>query len=240
MLWNQSMIPQRQERGSFAIGGGKEMGKLLSAIGLALVLVVMPVSCGFPAASNTEVLFDGEAIDGLIGLNFKVYKDRQDVRGIGMRVKGKILVHSNSEILNAHMDTDTSFQVILSTTHDSSPDESDSKRFILEACRLDAVGSLVNNITNEVDFRVYSFTCQGVSGELPTHHGNVTPESLNEWELDSSGLSIHTLSVVTDGSEVNDIKIDDISFEDGMAYQLSSHGYSITTYTFTEDRCREA
>ena len=85
------------------------------------------------AANKTEILFDGEKIHGLKGFTYKVYKDRQDVRGIGMNerigvvygrlhVKGKILVHSNSELLNKHMDNNSSLQIILSIMQDSYPE----------------------------------------------------------------------------------------------------------------------
>ncbi len=126
------------------------------------------------AANKSELLFDGEKIHGLKGFTYKVYKDRQDVRGVGMNerlgvvygrlhVKGKILVHSNSELLNKHMDNNTTFQIILSVMQDSYPEGLGLKQFTFDGCHVD-----------------------------------------------------------------------------DREFQLDSHGYALTTYTFTADRLREA
>lgn len=224
----------------FCCLGGNEFRTLLSTIAAVLVLLVMPISCGFPAAVSTEILFDGEEIEELRGFCYKVYDhNHEDAVSADLQVKGKVLVHSNSELLNGRMETGTSFRIALSTTNTLSSDQSDNQSFILEACRLDTIHSLVNNITDKVDFRVYSFTCGEVSGELPTSYGIVTSESLDEWELDSSGLSIRTLIIVADGAEATDTIVDEVSFEDATAYQLSGHGYSMTTYDYILERARE-
>jgi len=200
-----------------------------------------------PAANKTEILFDGQQISGLKGFTYKVYKDRQDVRGIGMNerigvlygrlhVKGKILVHSNSELLNEHMDNNTSFQIM----QDSYPEGLGIKQFTFRECTIDAVEYLVNP-AGLIDFTVYSFTCAGVSGAFPTEDGMITPGYLNrEWELDDDGVSLNTAAMVTKGAELTEIKVDVSTFEEALAYQLYSHGYDITKYTFTADRIREA
>jgi hypothetical protein len=100
------------------------------------------------AANKTDVLFDGEHIHGLKGFTYKVYKDPQDVPGIGrnerigvvygrLRVEGKILVHSNSELLNRHMENNTHFQIIMSITQDSYPENLGVKRFTIDGCHVD-------------------------------------------------------------------------------------------------------
>jgi len=100
------------------------------------------------AANKTEILLDGEKIHGLKGFTYKVYKDRQDVPGIGMnerigvvygrlRVEGKILVHSNSELLNKHMENNTSFQIIMSIMQDSYPEGLGVKQFTFDGCHVD-------------------------------------------------------------------------------------------------------
>jgi hypothetical protein len=100
------------------------------------------------AANKTEILFDGEKIHGLKGFTYEVFKDRQDVPGIGMnerigvvygrlRVKGKILVHSNSELLNKHMENNTHFQIIMSIKQDSYPEGLGVKMFTFDGCHVD-------------------------------------------------------------------------------------------------------
>ena len=50
----------------------------------------------------------------------------------------KILVHSNSELLNKHMDNNTSFQVIISTImQDSYPEGLGVKQFTFDGCHVD-------------------------------------------------------------------------------------------------------
>lgn len=220
------------------------MIRTIFAISLVLVLVVlnvMPVQGGVSATYKTGILFGGEEVSELIGFTYKVYKDRQDVIGnYGLlRVRGKILVHSNSELLNGYFDDDISFQIVLSKIQSLHLKEAGNQRFTLHSCQLDTIDNLVNNSTDEVDFHIYSFSCDVISGILPTDCGMITPGSLNKWELDSSGQSTDTLIMVTEGIEVTEIVIDDVSFEDAIAYQLNSHNYSITDYTFTADRIRE-
>ena len=100
------------------------------------------------AANKTTITFDGEAIHGLKGFTYKVYKDRQDVRGIGLNerigvvygrlhVKGKILVHSNSELLNKHMDNNTSLQIVMSIMQDSYPEGLGLKTITFDGVHVD-------------------------------------------------------------------------------------------------------
>lgn len=100
------------------------------------------------AANKTEVLFDGQSIPGLKGFTYKVFKDRQDVRGIGkqerlgvvygrLNVKGQILVHSNSELLNKHMQSNTSFQIVVQIAQDSYPEALGTKKLTFDGCHVD-------------------------------------------------------------------------------------------------------
>jgi hypothetical protein len=100
------------------------------------------------AANKTEILFDGEKIHGIKGFTYEVYKDSQDVRGIGLNerigvvfgrlyVKGKILVHYNSELLNRHLDNNTHFQIIMTTMQDSYPESLGVKKFTFDGCHVD-------------------------------------------------------------------------------------------------------
>lgn len=81
-------------------------------------------------ANKVEILFDGQLIAGIKGFTFKVYKDKQEIPAIGshetfgysygkLHVRGQILVHSNSKLLNEHMEADTTFQIVVSMPADS-------------------------------------------------------------------------------------------------------------------------
>ena len=154
--------------------------------------------------NRTDILFDGEKVHGLVRFEFEIYgvrdngvedllitgwlkilpngntilklnpvknrpvEDPMQEARLGvvygrLHVKGKILVHSNSELLNKHMDNNTHFQIILSIMQDSYPE----------------------------------------------------------------GLGLRQLTF--DGCHCDD-----------REFQIDSHGYALTTYTFTADRLREA
>lgn len=125
------------------------------------------------AANKTEILVDGDKIHGIKGFNYSYCTDQQDVPAIGnnerigvvyggSKVEGKILVHSNSEVLNTHMSNNTHFEIIMTIMQDSYPEGLGMKKFTFSGCHI----------------------------------------SYREFELDS-------------------------------------HGYGLTTYTFTADRLRE-
>jgi len=108
------------------------------------------------AANKTEILFDNERIHGLKGFTYEVFKDQQDVPGIGanerigvvygrLRVTGKILVHSNSEALNRHMENNTHFQIIMVTEQDSYPESLGVKKFTFDGCHIDYRGFQLEN-----------------------------------------------------------------------------------------------
>ena len=100
------------------------------------------------SANKTEVLFDGEKIQGLKGFAFKVADDRQDVRGLGaqerigvvygrLQVKGQIIVNSNSELLNKHMNERTSFQVVVQVDQTAYPEDLGKKKITFDGCHVD-------------------------------------------------------------------------------------------------------
>jgi len=100
------------------------------------------------AANKTEVLFDGQPLPGLKGFTYKVYKDRQDVRGIGknerlgvvygrLHVKGQILIHSNSEFLNKKMESNESFQIVVQIEQTSYPEALGVKKLTFDGCHVD-------------------------------------------------------------------------------------------------------
>mgnify|MGYP000153162771 CR=1 FL=1 len=75
-------------------------------------------------ANVVDIMFDGKPIPGLKGFTFKIYKDKREIPAIGSRetfgysygklhIRGQILVHSNSTLLNEHMENDTTFQITI-------------------------------------------------------------------------------------------------------------------------------
>ena len=217
------------------------------ALGVLFVfLMVLPIVANAAVSvAQSELSFDGEKLHGLKGFTYKVYKDRQDVHGIGinygrLHVRGKILVHSNSELLNTHMDDYTSFEIILSIMQESYPEGLSTRSFAFKNCTLHAIHSLWNP-AGERDFRVYSFTAEGVAGVFLTEDVKITIGDVQtSWEFDDDGESLNTVTVVTDGAEIINAKVDYSTFHEAMAYQLDSHGYALDTYTLTADRIREA
>ncbi len=76
------------------------------------------------SANKVEILFDGAPIAGIKGLTFKVYKDKREIPAIGspetfgysygkLHIRGQVLVHSNSKFMNEHMESDTTFQIVV-------------------------------------------------------------------------------------------------------------------------------
>ncbi len=75
------------------------------------------------AASRSNVLLDGEPIEGLQSLNYKVKKNREDIPAIGTDeridvsfglkvVEGTLKVKSTNGVLNGHLADNTKFQVV--------------------------------------------------------------------------------------------------------------------------------
>ena len=100
------------------------------------------------AANKTEILFDGEKIHGLKGFNYEMSKDTQDIGAVGMservgvvygrlKISGTILVYSNSELLNRHMDNNTHFQIVMSIQQDSYPEGLGVKQFTFDGCHVE-------------------------------------------------------------------------------------------------------
>ena len=99
-------------------------------------------------ANKTEVMFDGEKVPGLKGFAFKVFEDKQEVRGIGteerlgvvygrLHIKGQILVHSNSEFLNSKMLERKPFQVVVRMDQSAYPEDLGTKSISFDGCHID-------------------------------------------------------------------------------------------------------
>jgi hypothetical protein len=76
-------------------------------------------------ATRSNVLLDGEPIEGLQSITYQVVKHQEDIPAIGTDeridvsfglkvVKGTLKVKSTNATLNTHMDANTSFQIVAS------------------------------------------------------------------------------------------------------------------------------
>lgn len=74
-------------------------------------------------ANSSNVLLDGEPIEGLQSITYKVSRNRQDVAAVGTDeridvlfglkiVSGKIEVKSTNPILDGHLEANTAFQIV--------------------------------------------------------------------------------------------------------------------------------
>ena len=75
------------------------------------------------AATRSSVLLDGEPIEGLQSLTYKVLKNREDIPAIGTdervdvsfglkTVEGTLKVKSTNSVLNEHLANNTRFQIV--------------------------------------------------------------------------------------------------------------------------------
>ncbi|MFH1724505.1 MAG: hypothetical protein ABII00_07775 [Elusimicrobiota bacterium] len=218
------------------------MNRTILGLGLISVMAFCAAAAhaAVLAANKTEIMFDGEKIHGLKGFTYKVYKDRRDVRGDGkkegtgllqkrLHVIGEILVHSSSELLDKHMDNNTSLQIILQTImQDSYPEGLSGPTFRFHECAIEGMRPLSRGDGARA-FTVYSFRAAGVSGAFPTKEGKMTPGYLrSEWEFDEEGYSWETAAMVAEGAELTDMKVDDWTFQEALEFQLDGHGYALT------------
>ncbi len=85
------------------------------------------------SANRSDVLIDGEAIEGLQSLAFRLVTEREDVRAIGSAervavsfglrtVQGEISVRSANFKLDAHLDKQSKFQLVSNLKKDDSAD----------------------------------------------------------------------------------------------------------------------
>ena len=77
-----------------------------------------------------------------------------------LRVEGKILVNSNSELLNQHMENNTHFQIIMTITQDSYPEGLGVKQFTFDGCHLNYREFQLDN--HEYGLTTYAFTADRI------------------------------------------------------------------------------
>lgn len=85
------------------------------------------------SANRSSVLVDGEAIEGLQSLAFRVVTEREDIRAVGSveriavsfglrTVQGEIVVRSASFKLDTHLQEQSSFQLVANLKKDEATD----------------------------------------------------------------------------------------------------------------------
>lgn len=85
------------------------------------------------SANRSNVLIDGEAIDGLQSLAFRVVTEREDIRAIGSAerisvsfglrtVQGEIAVRSANYKLDDHLKSQSKFQIVADLKKDEAAD----------------------------------------------------------------------------------------------------------------------
>lgn len=85
------------------------------------------------SANRSNVLVDGEAIEGLQSLTFRVVTEREDIRAIGSAervsvsfglrtVQGEIAVRSANYKLDEHLDKQSSFQIVANLKKEEAAD----------------------------------------------------------------------------------------------------------------------
>ncbi|NML13678.1 hypothetical protein [Azohydromonas caseinilytica] len=85
------------------------------------------------SANRSSVLIDGEAIEGLQSLAFRVTTEREDIRAIGSAeriavsfglrsVQGEVVVRSASYKLDEHLKNQSTFQIVANLKKDEAAD----------------------------------------------------------------------------------------------------------------------
>jgi hypothetical protein len=85
------------------------------------------------SANRSSVLVDGEAIEGLQSLAFRVVTEREDIRAVGSdervavsfglrTVQGELTVRSASFKLDGHLDKQAKFQLVANLKKDDAAD----------------------------------------------------------------------------------------------------------------------
>ena len=85
------------------------------------------------SANRSSLLVDGEAIEGLQSLAFRIVTEREDIRAVGSAeriavsfglrtVQGEITVRSASFKLDGYLDTQAKFQLVANLTKDDAAD----------------------------------------------------------------------------------------------------------------------
>ena len=125
------------------------------------------------SANKSSVLLDGEAIEGLQSIVYRIETEREDIRAIGShervdvsfglrRVVGEITVRSTHTPLDTHLDAQTKFQLVAQL---KKGDEADAPS---KSCSFDDCYAEAKNFTMDsggTGLTVYRFTATRVREE---------------------------------------------------------------------------
>jgi hypothetical protein len=187
------------------------------------------------AANKTEILFDGDTIQGLKGFTYKVYKDRQDVRGIG----------ANERVGLSYIEGEADEDGLVSLTM-YGPGLGHLVSLMQNSC---SGGRALEDIYIEGKIVVECPLPESLYGIPALSHGEFAEEAMSEASetlnkhMDNNTHLQIILSVMQD-SYPEGLGIKQFTFDgcyvDDREFQITSGGHALTTYTFTADRLREA
>jgi hypothetical protein len=131
------------------------------------------------SANSSNVLLDGEPIEGLQAITYKVVKNREDVPAIGTDeridvsfglkvVNGALKIKSTNATLNGHLASNTSFQIVANlnkgTTAPSGGITSETSQTVtFDECFIDDKDFGLD--ANGVVMTTYTFTATRVTEE---------------------------------------------------------------------------
>jgi hypothetical protein len=206
------------------------------------VLFVLPwglvkADAAILAPEKTEILFDGEEIHGLKGFTYKVYKDRQDVRGIGM----------NERVGLTYAEAQPDEEGDLALTTYGMPlrrlaraiEHLRQRGRIHEQIQIEGEITIVclPEIQDEV-LLTQSLSPADFAAEAGCSASPLVCEHMENHTSFQISLSVMQESY-PEGLGIKQFTFDGVHIDD-REFQLDSHGYALTTYTFTADRLREA
>ena len=188
------------------------------------------------APNKTEILLDGVQILGLKGFTYKVYKDRQDVRGIGRNERIGLTYaegEADEEGLLSWTIYGMPFSSILGMMSPSGPEGVVDGGLhvegrILVTCPEEVVDALHGPPL--VRFIDQAEVAMQLTSPLLYEHmeNNTSFQIILSIMQDSYPEGLGMKQFTFDGCHVDD-----------REFQIDSHGYALTTYTFTADRLRE-
>lgn len=124
------------------------------------------------SANHSSVLVNGEAVEGLQSLVFRVVTERQDVRGVGVdervdvlfglrTVQGELIVQSASHTLDDHLAARSKFQIVANLARDAA--EGAKRTLSFDDCYVENKSVALS--ANGSVFTTYTFTATRVREE---------------------------------------------------------------------------
>ncbi len=124
------------------------------------------------SANHSSVLVNGEAVEGLQSLVFRVVTERQDVRGVGVdervdvlfglrTVQGELIVQSANHTLDDHLAARSKFQIVANLARDAA--EGAKRTLSFDDCYVENKSVALS--ANGSVFTTYTFTATRVREE---------------------------------------------------------------------------